>query len=88
MNEIGIHKVKDILERFDSDESINEVVKIVKGIGKKSCQKWYTDAKSASPGSCPQNIDYTLAQNPYEARYGTNWKKNARYILFIVLLMI
>ena len=84
MNEIGIHQVKDILERFDSDESINEVVKVVKGIGKKSCQKWYTDAKSASPGSCPQNIDYTLAQNPYEARYGTNWNKmlGILYILF------
>ena len=51
-----------------------QFVKNIKGIGKTSIDNWCDQAKHAITGSCPDMIDYTLADNPIQQKYSTTWK--------------
>ena len=52
-----------------------KAARILRGIGLKSLLSWKQQAQNVKLGSCPCDIDHTLADNPFISRFGNDWVK-------------
>ena len=74
----NITKVEDL--RFDG-KSDSEVTNYLKQMSKDSkvslntLNGFHKQARKATPGSAPTEINYLESSNPYQARYGVSWEK-------------
>ena len=75
----GLTLVKDLANL--SIEDCVELASKIKGIGKKSLLNWRDAALCAKIGDAPRNVDHTLALNPFQSRYGNNWRKKCPGII-------
>ena len=78
LNNHRIQTVKDLKEKLQNDNEKKQFVKNINGIGGKSIDNWCDQAKNVITGSCPTMIDYTLADNLIEQKYGTTWKHESK----------
>ena len=85
LNAEGLVMVKDLVEKLDNEAVRKELVSKVRGVGMASLNKWWTQAKTASAGCCVF-VDYTAAENPFQERYGEDWKKKCSFLSRFVLV--
>ena len=82
----GVHKIKDFI--FDDTSPPAVKAKLISisdksTISLTSIQKFYNQASTANPGACPPDTNYLFANNPYEARYGDNWRAEIKKVRFM-----
>ena len=79
----GICQVRDLLSSNSSTETITSKFTSISntaGISITTIRKYHNLAKDACPGSCPDDINYLAADNPYEVRYGERWREEIKKV--------
>ena len=86
LEQAGISKVKDLVFEDASPAAIKTALTSISDkstISLTSLNKFYTKASTANPGTCPPDIDYLSAANPYKVRYGDNWREEIKKVRFM-----
>ena len=82
----GIRQVKDFISSDTSPDAVASKLTSIadsSGCSLTTIQKFHAQASNATPGSCPNDINYLNSDNPYQARYGERWEEEIKKVRFM-----
>ena len=83
LNEIGKNKVSDFIVCNTNEEEKKQAMidlKNISGLSMTAIIKLTKEAENALDEKIPSEVNYLNSENPYEARYGENWKNEIKKV--------
>ena len=83
LNEIGKNKVSDFIVCNTNEEEKKQAMidlKNISGLSMAAIIKLTKEAENALDEKIPSEVNYLNSENPYEARYGENWRNEIKKV--------